>query len=81
MEVNACVLIHILRLDKFLTEVGKNLTLWGLELGVQCNTYRVDWISINKMSNYSTYGFVYCHIAPSFVMINSGQGEIDQKHR
>jgi cytochrome c oxidase subunit IV len=81
MEVNACVFIHILRLDKFLTEVGKNLTLWGLELGVQCNTYRVDWISINKMLNYSTVLCIVIYIAPSFVMINSRQGEIDQKHR
>jgi hypothetical protein len=49
MEVDACVFIHILRLAKLFTEVGKTATLGGLELGVQCNTYRVDWISINKM--------------------------------
>jgi len=49
MEVNACVLIHILRLDKLFTEVGKTPTLQGLELGVQYITNRFDWIFINKM--------------------------------
>ena len=36
MDVNACVFIHNLRLDKLLTKVGKNPILRGLEIVVQC---------------------------------------------
>ena len=41
--------MRALRLDKLFTKVGKNPTLRGLELGVQCITYRVDWIPNNEI--------------------------------
>ena len=36
MDVNACVFVHNLRLDKLFTKVGKNPILRGLEIVVQC---------------------------------------------
>ena len=49
MDVDACVFIRTLRLDKLFKDIGKNPTLRGLELGVQSLLYRVDWISKYKI--------------------------------
>lgn len=54
IEVDAYVFIDILQLHNLFTKVGKNPSLCGLEIGVQCIKYSVDWISVNKIYNYST---------------------------